>query len=82
MRGSNFLLRHLGHVGIDKHLSRAGQVALTLLEATEAFDDARHLGMLAGQLAKALHVASDVRVGQRRVQLVEPHRETLELLAQ
>ncbi len=42
----DFLLRHLGHVGVGQHLAGAGQVGLALLVAGVASGDLRHLGML------------------------------------
>ena len=59
-----------------------GEVAFALLVATEALDQRRRLRMLARQLAKALHVGSDARIGQRGVEFGEAHGEALELLAE
>src|SRR2546430_2585633 len=74
--------RHPRELRVGQHLARTLQVALALLESAEPLDDARHLGMLAREVAKSVHVGGDRGVGQGRVELAQPHREAFELLAQ
>jgi hypothetical protein len=81
-RLGDLLLRHLGHVRLVEYGLRVGEVALTLFELAKLLDQPGDLGVLARQLAKALHVARDARVAERRVELVQAQREALELLAE
>ena len=58
------------------------EIAFALFELPKLLDQPGDLGVLARQLAKALHVARDARVAERRVEFVQAQREALELLAE
>ena len=67
----DFLLCHLGHVGIVEHLPRRRQVGLALQIAVEHLDHRGGLGMFAAQRAKAIHLIDDIGRGQQRIEFVQ-----------
>ena len=67
---------------VGEQLARPREVVLALLVAAEQLDQRAHLGMLAAQLAEALHVGGDARVGEGRVELGQAQGEAVELLAE
>ncbi len=80
--GVDFLLRHLGHVGVFQHLPRAGQVGLTLLVAGVAARDLGDLGMLARNAAVLLHVRHDVFAREQEVEFLQALRVAFQLAAE
>ena len=78
----DFVLRHLGHVGVLQHLAGTGQVGLALEPAGVAAGDLRDLGMLAREHAVLRHVGHDVFAREQEVELLQAPGVALQLVAE
>lgn len=69
----DFILRHGGHLGVvgaaGQHLLPSGQIRLALLVTCPAAGHRAHLGVLARQGQKLLHVLHDVFTREQKLQL-------------
>ena len=79
LRRVDFFLREFLHVGVGQHLLRGVDVAVGLLVLLVQRDQRTEFGVLARQLAVAVHVGGDAFLHQQFVQFVQPVGQLVEL---
>ena len=78
----NFLLRHLGHVGVFQHLAGRGDIGLGLQVALVAARHRSYIGVFARDAAVLVHIAHDVFAREQKVQFFKALGIALQLGAQ